>query len=124
MAPIFFNLHMCAAVECWRGKLDRAEGVGIDVCFFGMHSNALRVYSLTEGQFANDAVLFAVTCPSIWTAMTTFIDVEADLGLTVILPKTNFIIAVGAGVTEVDRAPVLIGNSPIEYVSALRYLGS
>ena len=129
MAPVLFNLYMCAVVECWHAKLGHAEGVGIDLCFRNdgkLLRNARQrgtSLNLTEGQFADDAVLFTVTRPGMETAITTFIDVAAEFGLTVSLPKTNFM-AVGAGITEADRAPVIIGDSAIEHVSSFRYLGS
>ena len=129
MAPVLFNLYMCAVVECWHAQLSEVDGVGIEVCFRydgQLLRNARQRTSsshLTEGQFADDAVLFAVTRPAMEIAITTLIDVTAAFGLTVSLPKTKFM-AVGTGLGEADKAPITIGASQIDHVDVFRYLGS
>ena len=71
MAPVLFNLYICAVGECWHAQLSEVDSVGIEVCFRydgQLLRNARQRTSsshLTEGQFADDAVLFAVT-PLSW----------------------------------------------------------
>ena len=33
MAPVLFNLYMCAVIECWLQRMKAEDGIGIDIAF-------------------------------------------------------------------------------------------
>ena len=63
--------------------------------------------SVTDGEFADDAVLFATTHCDAQDMLTEFVDVAGAFGLTVNMVKTLFM-AVGYGVTDNDRSSLVI----------------
>ena len=81
MAPVLFNLYMCAVFECWLGHVKGVDGVGIDILFKcdGQLFRSPRTWTstalLTECQFADDAALIATSRSGMELALGVFIDV-------------------------------------------------
>ncbi len=129
MAPVLFNLYMCAVIECWVERLQGASDVGIDIRYkfdgqlLRKPRRQLLCKRITECQFADDAVLFAITRSGLQLATEVFADVVSDFGLTVSFTKTKFM-AVGSGIEDLDVAPIHVGDSLVDNVSEFPYLGS
>ncbi len=130
MAPVLFNLYMCAVVEVWCSRMaEFDDDVGMKV-HFKCDGQLLRkprknitTARITEGQFADDSVLFALTRHGMEIAVPVFNDVAADFGLTVSFSKTKFMV-MGCGLTAGDCMPLPVASSVVEPVSEFRYLGS
>ena len=79
MAPVLFNLYMCAVIECWLQRMKAEDGVGIDIAYKydGELLRKVRQKSstlhLTECQFADDAALIATTRAGMERAIAEFI---------------------------------------------------
>ena len=127
MAPVLFNLYMCAVVEVWQARLCEVDDVGICINYqcdgqlFRKPRRRMLHARITEGQFADDSVLFATTHSVMVLAITTSCDVAADFGLTVSCPKTKFMVA-GVDVCDEDVAPIIVGDASISHVPDFRYL--
>ncbi len=129
MAPVLFNLYMCAVIECWLDRLDGADGVGVDILvrydgeLLRKSRQRTSTRRLTECQFADDAALIATSRNGMERVIAAFVEVASDFGLTVSFTKTKFM-AIGVGLCEAEKLPVVIGDSTVEHVDAFRYLGS
>ncbi len=130
MAPVLFNLYMCAVVEVWCSRMaEFSDEVGVKVRFecdgqlLRKPRQNIPVARITEGQFADDSVLFALTRTGMEIAVTTLNDVAADFGLTVSFSKTKFM-AMGCDITAADCTPLPVARSVVDPVSEFRYLGS
>jgi len=85
-------------------------------------SRLLKV-QVTESQFADDLVLYAVTRTAYESICRGFVQVESFYGLTVSLPKTKGLI-LGVTVGEGDDSPVVVAGGEMEMERAFTYLGS
>ncbi len=129
MAPVLFNLYMCAVIECWLDRLKGEDDVGIEIKYKcdGQLLRKPRQQTfhacITECQFADDAVLFSTTRSGMQRVTQAFTDVTSDFGLTVSFTKTKFM-AVGSSIEDTDIAPMPVGGSVVNYVPDFCYLGS
>ena len=128
MAPVLFNLFAAAVMERWHARLDELgiTGFPMKFCLDGqLFKRSTRGSSLLlrDGEFADDAVLFAESHANAGTTLQAFVDVGAAFGLTVNMIKTVFM-AVGHGIDTIDRLPLLISDKPVAHVDHFRYLGS
>ena len=78
---------------------------------------------LNECQYADDAALLATTRAGAEQVLTSYIEVAAEFGLTVSLPKTKLLVA-GHAVQEEDKAPIHLDHGSIDSVDEFTYLGS
>ena len=129
MAPVLFNIYACAAFERWSSGIENYGDVGLTLRFnldkklFRRASVCGAPLSVSNGQFADDAVLFSSTHVGAERMLQCFADVAADFGLSVSTTKTKFQV-VGHDVTGADRAPLLLNGTEIPCVPEFRYLGS
>ena len=129
MAPVLFNLYACLVVERWSSRVSGVDGVGtfllhkFDQKLFRRSTRNACESQLTDGQFADDAVLLTTTRAGTEQAMMSYTDVARAFGLTVSIQKTKLMVT-GYNITEEEKAPILVGTSMIECVDAFTYLGS
>ena len=128
MAPVLFNLFAAAVMERWHARLDELGITGFPMKFsldgqLFKRSTRGSPLLLRDGEFADDAVLFAKSHANAGTVLQAFVDVGAAFGLTVNMIKTVFM-AVGYGIDNLDRLPLLINSKPVTHVDHFRYLGS
>ena len=129
MAPVLFNLYSGLFVERWTDRVANIAGVGVNLkykndkkLFRGYTRNASET-RITELQFADDAAIPASTRTGVEEAARTYIDVAADFGLTVSVPKTKLMVTGRRAALE-DRSPIPVGDCQIEVVDEFPYLGS
>ena len=72
--------------------------------------------SVSDGKFADDAVLLAASHGDAEHMLTEFVDVPSAFGLSVNMVKTLFV-AVGHGITDCDRAPLSIHDAQVKHAS-------
>ena len=77
----------------------------------------------TELQFADDTCSSTCYHKSRRLFISTYIEVAADFGLTVSIPKTKLMVT-GRKATAEDRASIPVGDYQIECVTEFPYLGS
>ncbi len=129
MAPVLFNLYACALMERWLDRLGECADAGVhlssvmDKRLFRRTTAQSVDVPVSNGQFADDAVLIASTHDGAEHMLDIFAHVAADFGLRVSVEKTK-IQAVGYDLTENDRAPLVLYGLPIDHASEFRYLGS
>lgn len=129
MAPSLFNLYACAVAERWTERVKDVEGVGTEILYkldqhlFRRSTRKASRTHLLKGEFADDVVLMARSREAAAVALQTYVDVARDFGMTVSIQKTKFMV-VGSGVTEIERAPIVVDGGKIEWVSEFPYLGS
>ena len=126
MAPVLFNLFAAAVMERWHDRLQVLGVAGFPFKYRAggqLFKRSVRgtESSISDGEFADDAVLLAETHAS--TAMQAFVDVAAAFSLTVNTIKTVFM-AVGCGIDNADRLPLQVRGNTIAHVNQFRYLGS
>ena len=68
---------------------------------------------LTDGQFADDAVLLTTTRSAAEQAMMSYIDVTRAFDLTVSIQKTR-LMATRPNITEVEKAPIHVGTGMLK----------
>ena len=129
MAPGLFNLFAAAVME---RRADRIREHGlcglplrcrVDGQLFKCLSKGGTDCSVKDGEFADDAVLFATTHCDAQDMLAEFVDVAGAFGLTVNMVKTLFM-AVGYGVTDNDRSSLVIRNAQVQHTARFPYLGS
>ena len=128
MTPVLFNLYAAAAMERWRATLQQRGICGFPFrhCIDGQvfkRSSRGSDATISDGEFADDAVLIADSHASAGIMMETFVEVGAAFGLTVNMIKTVFM-AVGHGIESSDRLPLMVNDQSIMYVDQFKYLGS
>ncbi len=128
MAPVLFNLYAGAVMERWSARI-REKGLSgfpvrscIDGQLFKRSKRGVDM-CLTDGEFADDAVLFAPSHDDAEQMLTEFVDVATAFGLTVSIPKTVFM-AVGHAVSASDCAPLPICGATVNHTDRFKYLGS
>ena len=88
MAPVLFNLYMCAVFERWHGVIADDGELGIPLVqfrrerLFNTRLAKHRRIRLTECQFADDSALLAVTHAGAERALSSFRDVAGAFGLS------------------------------------------
>lgn len=129
MAPVLFNLYMCAVVEVWCSRMADVDDVGIQVksnfdgCLMRKARQPGSYTKITESQFADDSALFATSRAGAEKAIDVFNSVANEFGLTVSFTKTKFMV-MGPAVHDDDTVPIAIANSVVECVNEFKYLGS
>lgn len=129
MAPVLSNLYACLFTERWRERVSDIAGVGItlkykcDKKLFRRYTRNSSTTKLTELQFADDVALPSTTRQGAEDAMVKYIEVAAEFGLTVSIPKTKLMVT-GRQATADDRAPILVDGGAIESVPEFPHLGS
>ena len=124
-----FNLYACLVFEQWTSRAAGVEGVGtfllhkFDQKLFRRSTRGACESQLTDGQFADDAVLLATTRAGAEQAMRLYCDVARDFGLTVSLQKTKLMVT-GYNIKEEEKAPIFASDGLIECVEDFTYLGS
>ena len=94
LAPMLFILYFSVVMSQWRSQCPEA---GVNVRFkIGRKlvgdrtaKSRLSTVTATESQFADDAALYATTCPVFETMTSTFITCARQWGLTVSIQKTK-----------------------------------
>ena len=129
MAPVLFNLYACLLVERWTARIQQSDGIGVQLRYkhdrklFRRYTRNAEETRLNELQFADDAALLATTRSGAEKALQEYSHVAADFGLTVSMPKTKLMVS-GREATEVDKAPIRVGEEEVGNVSQFTYLGS
>ena len=129
MAPVLFNLYACLLVERWTARIQQSDGIGVQLRYkhdkklFRRYTRNAEKTRLNELQFADDAALLATTRSGAEKALQEYSHVAADFGLTVSMPKTKLMVS-GREATEVDKAPIRVGEEEVGNVSQFTYLGS
>ena len=130
-------LHGTGTVQSLRMPLRRTldkrvsdvAGIGItlnykyDKKLFRRYTRNSCSTQLTELQFADDAALLSTTRKGAEDAIDKYIEVVAEFGLTVSIPKTKLMVT-GRQATADDRTPILVNGGTIENVPEFTYLGS
>ena len=122
MAPVLFNLFAAAVMERWADRIRERGLCGlplrcrVDGQLFKRSSKGGTDCSVTDGEFADDAVLFATTHCDAQDMLAEFVDVAGAFGLTVNMVKTLFM-AVGYGVTDNDRSSLVIRNTQVQHTA-------
>ena len=115
--------------ERWSSRVASLEGVGTlllykyDGKLFRRSTRQACKRQVLDGQFADDAVLFAGTRTGAEQALMLYQEVAGAFGLKVNLQKTK-LMAVGPGIEDGERAPITTGNDVVECVEDFTYLGS
>ena len=78
---------------------------------------------MTDIEFADDAVLFALSRQSAQSSLTLFHDIASSFGLSVNFLKTKAM-ACGIGLTEEDHQPLVVDGKEMEKVPSYVYLRS
>ena len=93
------TLYACIVAEQWRERLEGYEGIGICLCH-KVDGKLFRRYTMsgvremvTKCQFADDVALLPLTRLGAEKAITTYVDVSDDFGLTVSTPKTKLTVS-------------------------------
>ena len=121
MAPVLFNIYMCAVVDQWQNVTLTNSEVGIDVMshgsdqLFNARLNAASSTCAAEFQFANDGALLAKIWNGSKSALQLFVDVATSFRLRINAMKTKFM-AVGTGAHETDMAPLFKQSGPRAYI--------
>ena len=129
MAPVLFNLYSGLFVERWTDRVANIAGVGVNLKYkndkklFRRYTRNASETRITELHFADDAAIPASTRTGVEEAARTYIDVAADFGLTVSVPKTKLMVT-GRRAAPGDRSPIPVGDCQIEVVDEFPYLGS
>ena len=129
MAPVLFNLYACFFAERWRERVSDVAGIGITLKYkyeeklFRRYTRNSCSTQLTELQFADDAALLSTTRKGAEDAIDKYIEVAAEFGLIVSIPKTKLMVT-GRQATADDRTPILVNGGTIENVPEFTYLGS
>lgn len=109
-------------VERWKEKVKNVEGAGIllnyklDEKLFRRYTRNGKQAHLTEGQFADDAVLLATTHRGAEIVMTEFINTASDFGLNVSFTETK-VMATGWKITVEDQSPLSVGLERIDNIT-------
>lgn len=128
MAPVLFNLFLALVVEKWHMEKEQS-GCGVDFNFningnlFNRPRAKHQQNSVSNLEFADDAVLFALSRIGAQSSLTTFHAVASSFGLSVNFMKTKAM-ACGAGHSDDDLQPLTVAGETVESVSAYGYLGS
>ncbi len=128
MAPSLFNLYACAMAEIWMERVKDVDDAGtkilynLDQYLFRRSTQKAREICLRKGEFADDVVLMAQSKEAAAT-LRVYMKVAKEFGLTVSVSKTKFLM-VGGTATEEDKAPIVVDDGQIEWVSEFPYLGS
>ena len=80
IAPVLFNLYLCAMVYDWRKQCPQA---GVTFCYcHGDHTPKLWLLRscVTESKFADDATLYASSCEGFETVASSFVAVRGLWG--------------------------------------------
>ena len=129
LAPTLFNLYACAVQETWWNKVNDIEGIGTHILYkfdkqlFRRCTRGAKEEYITEGQFADDVALLAVTREAAEKAIDLYQSVAKSFGLTVNISKTKFMVT-GSNVTQEDRLPIKVESGTIDHVNDFQYLGS
>ena len=130
ISPVLFNLFFALVLEKWHDYMATAcSEHEIDFKFnangnlFNGPRTGSQSSSVSDLEFADDAVLATLSRRSAEIAIRTFASVAASFGLTVNFTKTKFMCC-GAHISEEDRRPLLVQGQLIEHVSSFVYLGS
>ena len=129
IAPVLFNLYFSLVLEKWLAAMQvmDCDGVPLKVNINGHLFNGPRsqhhILTLTDLEFADDAVLIALERTSAQVALTTFDDVCSQFGLCVSIPKTKFMVC-GANISPEDRLPLMLRGQEVQCVPSFVYLGS
>ena len=127
MAPVLFNLF--AVMERWLERLYNSPDVGVhlvslvDKRLFRRATKRGEEVVVSNGQFADDAVLIASSRVGAEWMTTVFVEVAIDFGLSVNFTKTKFQ-AVGYDLSPEDCMLLTVHGTVIDHVDAFRYLGS
>ena len=119
-------MPLCRILE--RKILDSA-GIGItlkykyDLKLFRRYIHNSSSTQLTELQFADDVALLSTTRKGAEDTIDKYIEVAAEFGLTVSIPKTKLMVT-GRQATADNRIPILVNGGTIENVAEFSYLGS
>ena len=122
IAPVLFNLFMCAVMERWHRLIDGDGDIGLRILqyrqdtLFPTRLKPTLTIQATECQFADDGALLATTRNGAGRALGLFIKAAAEFGLRVNTSKTKFM-AVGVGVSETDSEPLPTSFGPVASVS-------
>ena len=110
LAPVLFNLFACLIYERWSSRVASLEGVGTLLLYkyygklFRRSTRQACKRQVLDGQFVDDAVLFAGTRTRAEHALMLYQEVVGAFGLKVNLQKTK-LMAVGPGIEDGERAP-------------------
>ena len=80
-------------------------------------------HQLVDGEFADDAVLFAPNHDEAKVMLEVFVEMGSSFGLSVNMSKT-ICMAAGYGTSSDDCVPLSVIGDALNHVSELRYLGS
>ena len=122
---------MC--IESWSSVDRLLDSTGIEITLkYKYEKKLFRRYmyirnsfsaQLTELQFADDVALLSTTRKNAEDAIDKYIEVAAELGLTVSIPKTKLMVT-GRQATADDRIPILLNGGTIKNIPDFLYLGS
>ena len=129
MAPVLFNLFMCAMMERWAERAHGNVEVGVrlhykyDEKLFRRYERNANMRLLTECQFADDGALLASSRSGAELAIRTYQKACSNFGLTVSNSKTKHMVT-GRLAEDCDRESIETDGGEIERVKEFLYLGS
>ncbi|XP_065176365.1 uncharacterized protein LOC135806138 [Sycon ciliatum] len=128
MAPVLFNLFAGAVMERWCARVQErgVSGFPLRTCADGQlfkRSKRGNDMVITDGEFADDAALFAPSHSDAQRMLEIFAEVSGAFGLSLNMAKTVFM-AVGHQINDSDRTPLSVQGNAIQHVSQFTYLGS
>ena len=108
MAPVLFNLFFSLVLEKWHQEMARVGGPDGIAFHYNLNGNLFnrpcsrhQHGSLSDLEFADDAVLFALSWQRAQLALVVFHSVATSFGLTVSFIKTK-VLACGTGLSSED----------------------
>ena len=129
MAPVLFNIYMCAVFQQWYKAIADIPDIGLPVAanaggrLLFRRSRTDVVKRHNDCQFADDSALVASSHEGAQQALAAFVRVAGTFGLKVNLAKTK-VMPVGHGLTARDRLPLMVVSDIVESVADFRYLGA
>ena len=119
MVPVLFNLFFSLVVEKWHQEMVCVGGPNVIAFQYNLNGNLFnrprsrhQCGSLSNLEFADDAVLFALSWQRVQLALEVFHSVATSFNLTVSFTKTK-VMACGTGLDVEDSPPIPVADKSV-----------